>query len=805
MLRPTRLMRSPGDRLFSCDMALSVSERSLEALEFPVVLALVAELASTDAGRVVVQALRPLGGERLARQRQRLEEVARLASQSRLVPRLTVALEPLLEEIGSSRPELDGRALKSWARVLAVSSDLIERIRAEEELVALPELIADLADLRWLSTAIESALDERGEVRDDASKELSRIRRRVAGLRQDTYSSLSAVVSSRRDWFSEETIPLHNGRLVLMLKVAERGRAKGLVHGRSATGRSLYFEPLEAVESNNALQEAIGEEEAERRRILVELRDHLLGESDSVREHVGVLARLDALQAGWRFGETCSARLVESSESAMVLVGARHPLLDPSTVGLRRAALGSAGHEGDVTPLDVEFDRSTRVLVVTGPNAGGKTVVAKTIGLLAALNQSGLPIPVEAGTRLPEFASIVAVIGDEQDLMRDRSTFSGRLLRLKEAWIAAGPDALILLDELGSGTDPDEGAALGRALVERLAAAEATAVVTTHLFALASAAMELEGAGCAAMEFDRKNGRPTFCLQPGPPGASEAIALARQLELPDEWLQRAIELVDPEHASLREMIAEVEALRSQFEARQLEVSRERAAAKAAGVALDEEREAIAAERARLAGKQKRELTEFRRRVKVQLDAEMERLRKEMASGRRRGLTSAAVGRLFETAPEVVDLDEAVPVAVGDAVRHVDYEWRGTVEKIKGKRADVTVRGKRLRCDLASLRQAEGVREPRHPRVEVPRSQRQVAAELDLIGQRVEPALEVLERYLDQAALAGMGGVRVIHGHGSGRLRRAVREALSVHPAVESHRSGGSGEGGDGATVVKLLT
>jgi len=784
-------------------MALSVSERSLDSLEFPAVLALVAELASTDAGRVVVRALRPVAGESLARRRQRLEEVGRLASESRVVPQLEVELEPLVGEIDRSRPELDGRTLKGWARVLAVSSDLIERIQATEGLVALPDLIAGLVDLSWLSTAIESALDERGEVRDNASEELVKIRRRVTGLRQDAYSSLRAVVSSKRDAFSEETTPLHNGRLVLMLKAGERGRAEGLVHGRSATGRSLYFEPLEVVESNNALQEAIGEEEAERRRILVELRDRLLEESEAAREHVGVLARVDALEAAWRFGETCSGRLAESSKSRTVLVGARHPLLDPSTTALRSAALGSPGHEGEVTPLDIEFDH-TRVLVVTGPNAGGKTVAAKTIGLLAALNQCGLPIPVDAGTRLPEHAAIVAVVGDEQDLMRDRSTFSGRLLRLKEAWSAAGPDALILLDELGSGTDPDEGAALGRALLERLAAVGATVVVTTHLFELAAAAMELEGAGCAAMEFDRETGRPTFRLQPGPPGASEAIALARQLELPDEWLQRAGELVDPEHTSLRRMIAEVETLRSKLEHEQLEVRRERAATKAAGAALDEERQAMAVERADLAVKQKRELAGFKRRVKAQLEAEMERLRKEMASGRRRALVSEATRRLFETAPESLDSDEAGPVAVGDEVQHVDYEWRGTVEKIKGQRADVAVRGKRVRCDLESLRLARKTPKPVRPRVEVSSPQHPVPGEIDLIGQRVEPALEILERYLDQAALAGRGGVRVIHGHGSGRLRRAVREALGAHPAVASHRSGGSGEGGDGATVVKLF-
>lgn len=784
-----------------------LSPRSLAALEFPQALALIAELASTDVGRQRMLSLSPVDRERLDVRRDGYEEVALLAAEELPVPSIEEPLIPLAAELGRPRPEIDGMAMLAWARLLAVSMRIAARVRASEGgLARLREAVDGLEDLAWLAQRIESSLDDRGEVRDDATPRLGKLRRRIAGRRQAAYSGLRGLLEAQGELFSEDTVPLHNGRLVVMLRSSDRGRIDGLVHGSSSSGRSLYFEPLAVVDSNNALQEAIGEEEAERRRVLVELREALQSESEALQAHLELVAAVDVQQAAWRFAETCDGRLAELSVGEVRLAGGRHPLLDPKTVELRRRALGAVGHEGDVTPLDLTLGESDRVLVVTGPNAGGKTVALKTVGLLVALHQSGLPVPVEAGTRLPVTDALVAVVGDEQDLMRDRSTFSGRLLRLEEAWSAAGPRSLVLLDELGSGTDPQEGAALALGLMERLAAEGSIALVTTHLLELASAAIELDGAACAAMEFDRDTGRPTYRLIPGPPGASEAIALARQLGLPEEWLERATELVGPEHRSLSQMLAEVEAVRAEVENERLELAKARRAVERERQEAEADRVAFADERREIDRRQRAELKAFRRQVRERLEEEIETLREALAKGRRRGLAGESVERLFKEAPEPpVESEPGPPIAVGSRVRHGDYAWEGVVEKLDGDAAEVIVHGKRLQCAVDSLIALEEEPTPHRPkgRVSVEHEARDVPRELKLLGRRVEEALDEIDAYLDRAVLAGQAEVRLIHGHGSGRLREAVREFLAQHPSVRTFRAGGDREGGDGATVVTL--
>jgi DNA mismatch repair protein MutS2 len=406
---------------------------------------------------------------------------------------------------------------------------------------------------------------------------------------------------------------------------------------------------------------------------------------------------------------------------------------------------------------------------------------------------------------LPVVDALVAVVGDEQDLMLDRSTFSGRLLRLKEAWGAAGRRSIVLLDELGSGTDPQEGAALALALLERLAAEGSIALVTTHLLELASAALDLDGAACAAMEFDRRTGRPTYRLLPGPPGASEAIALARQLELPAEWLERATALVGPEHRSLSQMLAEVETLRGEIENEAIDLATARRTVERERQAAAEERDALVAERLEVDGRQKRELEAFRRQVRDRLEAEIETLREALTSGRRRGLAGEAVERLFAEAPEpLVEPEPGAPITLGDRVRHRDYAWEGVVERLDGDSAEITVHGKRLRCGLDSLMAVTTAEVPSSKGVvRVEHEDRDVARELKLVGRRVEESLDEIDGYLDRAVLAGLPEVRLIHGHGSGRLRQGIREFLAGHPSVDNFRSGARREGGDGATVVTL--
>jgi DNA mismatch repair protein MutS2 len=792
-----------------------LSAATAQALELPALLAVIARLAASDLGRERVLALAPHAAEAaLAAHRRRFEEVERLLAERPLVPDFDAPLGELLERLATGRPPVAGGDLVRLADLLRAVRAAARRIAAADPACpALAALAPETTETDALLGRIEKTLDRRGEVREDASPRLTALRREIRRAREQLYRDLSGYVAEHKETLSEETIPMRGGRLMLVLQAGARGRVGGLVHGRSATGKSFYFEPLEVVESNNSLQQAAEDEEEERRRIVNELLAAARAALPALHAEAEFLGELDFLQAAVRFGQRCDGALAEvGGRHDLRLHAARHPLLDPCLADLRQEALGHAGHLGPVVPLDLELGGAARVLVVTGPNAGGKTVALKTAGLLALAAQAGLPISSARGSRVPFFARVVATVGDEQDLLADRSTFSGRLLRLREAWEAAGPDSLVLLDELGSGTDPEEGAALAVALLEGLLEKGSLGVITTHLTQLAAAALELPGATCAAMEFDPATGRPTFRLVPGPPGGSEALALARRLGLPREWLDRAEARLGTEHRQLRRLLAEVERVRQELAAARDRMETEAADAEKLRRRLAAEREALEIERLALAKRLRAELDAFRRETAGRLREEVERLRQEVEAGRRRGLEAAAVERLFTAAPALPEPEpeEGGPLAVGGAVRHRRLGWQGVLEKLGADRAEVLVKGKRLACAPEDLVGVGGTPAPAPAERKPRRAAREPAAELDeapteinLIGQRVEPALEELDAYLDRALLGAGREVRVVHGHGSGRLRDAVRRHLRTHPGVFTIRPGEANEGGDGATVVTL--
>ncbi len=836
------------------------SSASRTALELDALLEVVAQLAASDLGAARVRALSPASDlEEVEHRHALVGEVASLSSDGRLVAGIEEPIEPLLASVrpaidegreeseaddgtasAALRPSLGGREMLLLARALAevlAAGERVERHAERSPLLAeRVEAARTAGDPSPFVERVAEVLGPDGEVRDDASPLLQSLRSAVRSRREQVYEALGRYATTHRDELAEETLSLRDGRLTVLLPSGSRGRLPGLIHGRSGTGRSFYFEPLETVEANNDLQQAVDDEGAERRRLMGELRDLLDRGHAGIYAWLVLLGELDALAAIHRFGERSRGRLAElAPRGALRLVGARHPLLLPALEVERLAALGNAGHTGDVVPLDLALGEP-RALVITGPNAGGKTVALKTLGLLAMANQCGLPVPVEAGTRLPAFEKVVAVVGDDQDLLMNRSTFSGRLLRLQEAWDRAGPDSLILLDEIGSGTNPEEGAALSIALLEGICEKGALAILVTHLTQLASAALELPAAGCAAMEFDSESALPTFRLRVGPPGGSEALALGRRLGLSERWLARADALLGSEHRELRGLLREVE--RSRDESRALE-EQHRAALldqEKLNQRLADEHNEARKQKAELRGRVQASLTTLRQEVRRRLDEESVRLAegarasaaerqiKAPKASRSRAKVAESVARVLDV-PEVSELEvltepeepeaPARPPEVGDSVRHVSLGWCGTLEKIDGDRATVMAGGKTVRCRLeelaldgqpgAPLRGSVRTASARPKRAAGHKSRdsssTEAPSELKLLGKRVDPALDELDGWLDRAMLAGMERGRVVHGFGTGALRRAVREHLRGHHAVKSFERAPQNQGGDGATLV----
>ena len=662
-----------------------------------------------------------------------------------------------------------------------------------------------------------------GLLRDDASPALAAARSRLRRRREEVSRHLERIVSERHDALGDALVVLRNDRYCLPVLASARGRVPGIVHDRSGSGQTVFVEPLEVVEANNDLAILAGEERREAERLLAEFGRALLSERGAIESAVAELAVLDALEARVAFGEVGAGRLPEiSDDGAWVLRGARHPLLDARFGKLRQRVLGPRRGESDAVPLDLELPADRRLLVVSGPNAGGKTVVLKTAGLFAMLAQCGIPVPVAPGTRMPVFRAIRTEIGDAQAILSDRSTFSSSMERLADILGEAGPDTLALIDEIGGATDPEEGSAIARAYLEALVERGGRALVSTHLSAVKTFASSRPDALTAAMEFDEKTGRPSYRLHAGLAGRSHALSVARDRGLPGRILERATELLGEQWKRRERAETEAEQALERLRDAERELERERDAARRERERLEAERKKAAEERARmlaegLAGFERAE-AELARRVERELEgarAETARLARTSAA---RLIEEAARAAVSEPViAQALEAEEEISRTVepGGRARVRGLGAEGVVLEFDGDWARMDISGKRLRVRRSDLEPAPGV--SRKPgtgnrksssiqgtrKADGPREARGPTAEVNVIGQRVDEAVDAVEKALDQALLSGASSLRVIHGHGTGRLRDGLREHFREHSSVASMRAGGKTEGGNGATILEL--
>jgi DNA mismatch repair protein MutS2 len=655
-----------------------------------------------------------------------------------------------------------------------------------------------------------------GLLRDDASPALSSIRSRLRRRRGEVSRLLEKLLDTRRESIGDAVVVLRNDRYCLPVQASARARVPGIVHDRSGSGQTVFVEPMEVIESNNDLALLAAEERREVERLLRSFGLEILNQEAELRSAVGELAGLDALEAKAAFGETGGGRPPEISEDGgWTLVRARHPLLDARFEKLRRRVLGETREGRDAVPLDFDLPRERRLLVVSGPNAGGKTVVLKTAALFSLLAQCGIPVPAEPGTRIPVFRSIRTEIGDAQAILSDRSTFSSSMETLAEILAQARPGALALIDEIGGATDPEEGSALAVAFLEAYLESGGRALVTTHLSAVKAFAAARPEALCAAMEFDEATGRPNYRLHAGLAGRSRALSVAREQGIPEAVLARATEILGEAWQRRERAETEAEHALERLRAGEAELARERERARHEADRLEAERQRLAAERARmlaegLAGFE-RARAELSRRVEKELDASRHETARLAQASAARVLEEAE--RAAETERVVVEAREAEEirsreVSVGDLAHIRGLDTEGVVAAFDGGWAQLEAHGKRIRVRRSDLELAPRSRTANRPAVSRPpapdaRPSGGSAVEVNVIGQRVEEAVENVERALDQALLSGASHLRVIHGHGTGRLRDGIREHFRGHGAVASLRAGDRAEGGNGATVLEL--
>ncbi|MEP6471008.1 MAG: Smr/MutS family protein, partial [Acidobacteriota bacterium] len=700
---------------------------------------------------------------------------------------MSPALAALEDSGGSAAPE-DFRPILSSARAVQA----VRRALARAEAPQLQERAARLPDLQLLLDSASRILAPDGGVRDDASPELASIRRRLRRRRTEVSRMLDRMLETRRDSLADAVIVLRNDRYCLPVVASSRSRVAGIVHDRSGSGQTVFVEPLEVVEANNELALAGAEERREVDRLLTSLGREVLAHSTDLLAAEEELAALDAGEAAVEFGALSAGRIPEISEDgAWVLVGARHPLLDGRLADLRRRALDETRPAKESVPLDFELGPEKRMLVVSGPNAGGKTVVLKTAGLLTLMAQAGLPIPAGRGTRIPVFAALRTEIGDAQEILADRSTFSSSMETLKEILETAGPARIALIDEIGSATDPEEGSALAVAFLEEYLARGGRAIVTTHLSAVKTFAAGRPDAICAAMEFDDASGRPTYRLHPGLAGRSRALSVAEQQGLPEKVLVRAREILGRAWERRERAETDAEAALERIRAAEADLARERETARLEAERLANERQAAAGERQRMLETGLAGFERARKDLARRVEAELTAIREDV--GRRATVSAAAILSTAEDEAAAGTVAEAreererrsLELSVGDRARMRGSKVDGRVASLEGEFAWLEAGGKRMQVPRTGLEKIEGAAPPAvssrtSPRAVGKGSEADTGGstpEVNVIGRRLEEAIGDVEKALDNALLSGAVRFRVVHGHGTGRLRDGLRDHL----------------------------
>jgi DNA mismatch repair protein MutS2 len=726
-------------------------------------------------------------------------------------------LDELARQGGVGSPE-QFRPIVRAARATQAVRRSLERAEGPhfaDRLLRLPSLEALLAEAAKLFGAD-------GLLRDDASPELAAIRGKLRRRRGEVSRALERLLDSRRDAFGDAVVVLRNDRYCLPVLASARARVPGIVHDRSGSGQTVFVEPLEVIEPNNDLALLAAEERREIERLLRTFGDLVLSREDELRAASLELAELDALEARVAFGEMGECRLPEIAEDgSWTLMAARHPLLDRRFEALRRRVLDSSrdgrARVRDAVPLDFELPAGRRLLVVSGPNAGGKTVVLKTAGLFAMLAQCGIPLPAAAGTRVPVFRSIRTEIGDAQAILSDRSTFSSSMEILAGILREARPGALALIDEIGGATDPEEGSALAVAFLEAYLESGGRAIATTHLGAVKTFASSRPDALCAAMEFDETTGRPNYRLHPGLAGRSRALSVAEDQGLPPRVLERARAILGEAWQRRERAETDAEQALERIRKTERELADERDAARRESASLEEERRRLEGERSRMLAEGLASFERAREELARRVQRELDETRAETAR-----MAQASATRVLEEAERAVAEEAALAdarearearaqtVEPGHRARVRGLGVEGTVLSFDGDWAQMEIQGKKLRVRRAELepaRPASGPGKAKSPsKGTIAAPSRELTGpvpEVHVIGQRLEEAVEAVEKAIDQAILAGASSLRVVHGHGTGRLREGIRKQFRQHRAVESVRSGDRSEGGNGATILGL--
>lgn len=735
-----------------------------------------------------------------------------------------------LARLAKPASSLSAAEILDAASLMDTSTSLKQTLRGEAtaKYPRLAERAASLADFRSLAAEIRRAILPNGEISDNASPALKRIRAAIAQSRESIQRSLEKIMRARENDSHEDYVTLRNDRFVIPVRSADRRAIPGVVHGASATGQTLFVEPLETIELNNRLVQLAEDEAAEIARILFEFTERLRADRGPLEFAAATIADLDSVFARARYAREFDAAIPEFSEgNHLRLEAVRNPVLEDS---LRRK-------DRAVVPMSLELGGSETVMVISGPNTGGKTVALKNVGLAALAAQSGIPVPAQRA-ELPLFDCVLADIGDEQSISADLSTFSAHMLNLKSMLERATDRTLVLVDEMGTGTAPEEGAAIAVALLEEFRARRSLTLATTHHDRLKSYASTTPGIVNAAVEFDEENLRPTYRLLTGVPGVSSGIQIARRLGLPERVIEHAKAGLSPETREARELIAYLHRSRDEMEQIQRQAKDELRQLEAERRALqtdwvERQRKRISELEKQFAATTKKLETEVARltaeitdrKFRAQAEKFGARRMSKIESDARSDADAAVLDTLSSSQADLGAMPEVPkPVEPERLAEGMRIRVRGMKEPVILRRhdlsfAEIQAGPMRMKIPLADILGIEsdaggssagksggksgGTAPQRHITVHSTRADEPSALEINVIGSTVEEASRRVDKFLDAAALENLPSVRIIHGHGTGALRRGLAEFLSAHPLVGKFYAEAEDRGGTAITVVDL--
>jgi DNA mismatch repair protein MutS2 len=815
-----------------------MNRHALEVIQFPDALGVVAGYASSELGAAAVRAFWPSDmlaevATELLRVDQMLGLLLRVGDWG--VPVIPDVRRPL-RRLAIAGSALDGTELRDVGELARSSHEARRTLQSHREHFPLIAALAEgLHRFEDEEEAVRRAIDSAGGVRDDASRDLARIRREMRGARSRIVSQLEQYISTLPSRFQvpDASVTVRDGRYVVPVRREGRGEVGGVVHDESATGHTLFIEPPIALELMNRLRELEMDEAREVQRVLRELTEELRPRAGELSESLETLVTADTLVARARYALQCNGRrpeIVPPGTRDLRVVRGLHPLL-------------LAGG-GEVIPFDLTMEGEERTLLVSGPNTGGKTVLLKALALIAAMAQAGIIPPVAEKTRLPIFTDFFADIGDEQSIEASLSTFSAHLKNLREILEHSGPHSLALIDEIGSGTDPAEGGALAQAILMELTGRGALTVATTHLGQLKELATEHPGVVNASLQFDSAELRPTYRLLKGVPGRSYGLAIARRLGLPTALLERAEALLPTAEREAGQLLAELERKEQELEEALADTANARARALAAEEELAERAAALKAREKSAERRARQQARDLLLQAREEVESTIRGLRAQLAEATesvRRGMVAATDHAGGADTPPVGDAtdpeaafrearrrieegarrhaerqpsEESGRVGKGEPIVEVGARVRiattgatGTVVELRDGRAVVDTGGLRMQVAAASLEalpaEPAGRQPPRRSHGGWTGPERDASSEVDLRGMRAEEIRPVLEPAIDDAYMADLRSLRIIHGKGTGALRQVVAEILDGDRRIAAYRPGGVGEGGAGVTVVEF--